>query len=41
MMQQIIPNEHREKLIALDYIAERLGGLALTNTGRMRLAAGR
>jgi hypothetical protein len=41
LMQRIIPDEHQEKLIALGYIAQRLGGLGLTDAGRMRLAAGR
>jgi hypothetical protein len=41
LMQRIIPLEHRERLIELGYIVELLGGLALTNHGRARLAMGR
>ena len=40
-MQHIIPARHRDRLISLGYIAERRGGLVLTNAGRMRLEAGR
>lgn len=39
--QEVISAEHRERLIALGLIAERLGVLGITNAGRMRLAAGR
>ena len=41
LVQGIIPPEHREQLISLGYIAERLSALGLTNAGRIRLAAGR
>ena len=40
-IQRIIPAEHRDRLISLGYIAERLHGLRLTDAGRTRLAAGR
>ena len=39
--QRIIPTEHRDRLLSLGFIAQRLGALALTNAGRMRLAGGR
>jgi hypothetical protein len=41
LMQRVIPARHRDRLISLGYIAERRGGLVLTNAGRMRLEAGR
>lgn len=41
LMQRLIPVEHRDRLIALDYISQRLGGLVVTDIGRLRLAAGR
>jgi hypothetical protein len=41
LMQCIIPLEHRKRFIQLGYVVELLGGLALTNHGRARLAMGR
>jgi hypothetical protein len=40
-MQRIIPTEHRDRLLSLGFIVQRLGGLVLTNAGHMRLAGGR
>ena len=37
MMQKRIPEEHRSKLIELELIEQKLGGLALTAKGRMLL----
>ena len=36
-----IPFDHRKDLIAMGYLKQVYGGLALTERGRMRLAAGR
>jgi hypothetical protein len=38
-MQSVIPDEHRRKLIYLNLITDRFGGLTLTETGRLGLAA--
>ncbi len=40
-MQLVIPDEHKKRLLELGFIKEELGGLVLTDTGRMRLAAGK
>jgi hypothetical protein len=41
VMQRIIPDDHRERLITLGYIREVIGSLTVTNIGRMRLALGK
>ena len=41
LMAKRIPIEHREKLIEMGLIEQKLGGLMLTNEGKMRLAKGK
>lgn len=41
LMQRIIPDDHRTKLIQLGFIDQKLGGLAVTDAGTMRLARGK
>lgn len=41
LMQGTIPDVHRKKLISVGYIKEGLGGLMLTDAGKLRLAAGK
>ena len=41
MTKRIIPNGHQDRLIAVGYLKEVLGGLTLTDPGLMRLAIGR
>jgi hypothetical protein len=38
-LRQTIPDEHKAHLIKLGYIKEGLGGLVLTDLGRLRVAA--
>jgi hypothetical protein len=40
-MQRVIPVEHRDRLMTLGLIRQALGGLMLTDAGKLRLAAGR
>jgi hypothetical protein len=37
LMAKTIPVEHREKLIEMGLIEQKIGGLMLTNEGKMRL----
>jgi hypothetical protein len=41
LMQRIIPPEHEASLIEFGLVRRLLGGLGLTNAGKMRIAAGR
>jgi hypothetical protein len=41
MTKHIIPDDHRDHLIAVGYLREVLGGLTLTDPGQMRLAIGK
>lgn len=40
-MKKIIPEAHKVKLKELGFIAEKLGGLGVTDAGQMRLARGK
>jgi hypothetical protein len=41
LMAKRIPIEHSDKLIEMGLIEQKLGGLMLTNEGKMRLALGK
>jgi len=41
LTSRTIPDEHRDRLIALGYLREVLGGLTLTDPAQMRLAIGK
>jgi hypothetical protein len=41
LLQRVIPLEHEASLIELLLIKRGLGGLGLTDAGKMRIAAGR
>jgi hypothetical protein len=40
-MKRVMPPEHREKLMDLGFIAQKLGGLVPTEAGHMRIARGK
>ena len=40
LASRAIPDDHRERLIALGYLREVLGGLTLTDPAQMQLAIG-
>ena len=41
MMQPIIPDAHKKRLLQAGFIKEALGGLMVTDAGQMRIAVGK
>jgi len=41
LASRAIPDDHRDRLIALGYLREVLGGLTLTDPAQMQLAIGK